>query len=68
YKALRGSQTTIVVTPDGNEMKYKADFDSFIPETLAQGMLSINSNKLTYTEKQKEITFNNENPEKIKYH
>ncbi|HHM8575905.1 TPA: RHS repeat domain-containing protein, partial [Pseudomonas aeruginosa] len=68
YKALRGSQTTIVVTPDGKELKYKADFDSFIPETLAQGILSINSNKLTYTEKQKEITFNNENPEKIKYH
>ncbi|MGC2917574.1 hypothetical protein, partial [Pseudomonas aeruginosa] len=68
YIALRGSQTTIVETPDGKDLKYKADLDSFIPETLAQGILSININKQTYTEKQKEITINNENPEKIKYH
>ncbi|MCO3156978.1 RHS repeat protein, partial [Pseudomonas aeruginosa] len=68
YRALKDTTTIRIASPSGEELEYKIESGSFTPKTPTQGILSEKNNQLTYTQKHKEVTFKDEEPEKIKYH
>ncbi len=68
YRVLKDTTTIRIASPSGEELEYKIESGSFTPKTPTQGILSEKNNQLTYTQKHKEVTFKDEEPEKIKHH